>query len=852
VLISCEKCSTTYTLDEALIPASGAPVQCTRCSHVFTAYPPRQDNATILDEEPTTSRRKPPSGLPGSRPANQTMVFGTGAAPPPQQPPPPQSRPAHQTMVFGTGAPPPPQQPPPQSRPAHQTMVFGTGAPAPQQPPPPAKNPPHQTAIFGTPAGQQAASQPHAPAAPGNQTLVFGAGPVSPPPAAPGVKQTMVFGTPAGQQAAAREPAPQAHAPASQTLAFGQSPAGQANPHQTLVFGTPAGQQLANGAQPAAAPPSGGANQTMIFGAGQANAAQPPPPAARPPSATLVFGGGQQPPAAAPPKPNSTMMFGRPPEAPSGAQPTKTMAFGAPVAPKKPAPVLETTEGEPESPRESTVRVDLESMMREHEGDDDPAPRQERTQRFAMSDVEGAPTTPTDGSESVQDRHNRTALFAMSTLQETTKPDAKVPGPTSVAPATNPNATAPELGGVGEPTVGPDVMSLSPDAVSTLPPNAVFADRANVTDTDPGSDPPGVSTLMEPGFNAMATVRNDGPVASTLPNLPPIGHPATNIAHNPLRLDLASASDLQGVGTEPERPMLQVDMQSEAQAVQAIASQGRRRTVVAVIVILLLLIAGGLAVLWQLFGKQLLAPRVNPQLQQVVVQSLEKLRKEDAQVRTTELERLESVVQENPGFSEGHAALVLGLSLQYDDLQAERAVLGLRYDQLKKQHDAMKEGEKKAEIAKRINQLAARSEELRQPMTDALNKVDRALKAMDVAVKTGAPSSQAARARAFTLALRGSPPQAPDDDYWVRLAGPVAKLNDPKGSPEALKEALGELDTLRADPESASLPRLHFVAARLRLAIGDEKQAEADLDKALELSANFTAAAELKKLIALK
>lgn len=845
MLISCEKCSTTYTLDEALIPASGAPVQCTRCSHVFTAYPPRSDTqATLLDDEPTTGRRKNPPSVgvpPQSRPANQTMVFGTGA-PPVQQPPPTAQQRANQTLVFG-GA-----QPPPPPRPANQTMVFGTGA-APQQPaPPPAKASPNQTMVFGTPAGQQLATQPQAPAAPANQTLVFGAGPVQPPPPAASAKQTMVFGTAAGQQAAAREPAPHAHAPASQTLVFGQNQgqaaAPQGNPHQTMMFGTTAGQQLASGVQQAA-PATPGPNQTQIFGAGQAQA--PAQPAARPASATLVFGAGQQPVPPAQVKPNSTMMFGRPPEA--APQPTKTMAFGAPVTAKKPAPVMETTEGEPENPRESTVRVDLESMMREHEGDGEGSGRQERTQRFAMSDVSGAPTTPTEGSEGVQDRHNRTALFAMSTLQETTKPDAKLPaGPTPMMPGpsadTNPNATAPELGHVsGEPTLGADLGAQSPDAFSTLPPNAFV----NVTDTDPGSDPPGVSTLMEPGFDAKATVRNDGPIASTLPNLPPIGHPATDIARNPLRLDLVSASDLQGVGTQPDRQA--PDLQSD-DAAQAIASQGRRRTVVAVIVILLLLIAGGLAVLWQLFGKQLLAPRVDPQLQQVVVQSLEKLRMEDGSVRTTELERLESVVKDNPGFIEGHAALVLGLSLQYDDLQAERAVLGLRYDQLKKQLETLKDDQKKNELVKRINQLAARSEELRQPMTDALNRVDRALKAMDVAVKTGSPASQAARARTFSMALRGVSPEGADDaDYWVRLAGPVAKLSDPKATPESLKVALGEIDGLRADAESSALPRPHFVAARIHLALGEEPQAQADLDKALALSANFTAVTEIKKLL---
>lgn len=40
MLIPCESCGTTYELDAQLIPAGGAPVQCTQCSHIFIAFPP--------------------------------------------------------------------------------------------------------------------------------------------------------------------------------------------------------------------------------------------------------------------------------------------------------------------------------------------------------------------------------------------------------------------------------------------------------------------------------------------------------------------------------------------------------------------------------------------------------------------------------------------------------------------------------------------------------------------------------------------------------------------------------------------------------------------------------------------
>ncbi len=39
MLIRCDKCSTLYELDESLLPPRGAPVQCSKCQFVFTAYP---------------------------------------------------------------------------------------------------------------------------------------------------------------------------------------------------------------------------------------------------------------------------------------------------------------------------------------------------------------------------------------------------------------------------------------------------------------------------------------------------------------------------------------------------------------------------------------------------------------------------------------------------------------------------------------------------------------------------------------------------------------------------------------------------------------------------------------------
>ena len=49
VLIRCDKCTTLYELDDKLLPPHGAPVQCSRCQFVFTAYPPGPSEAVPVE-----------------------------------------------------------------------------------------------------------------------------------------------------------------------------------------------------------------------------------------------------------------------------------------------------------------------------------------------------------------------------------------------------------------------------------------------------------------------------------------------------------------------------------------------------------------------------------------------------------------------------------------------------------------------------------------------------------------------------------------------------------------------------------------------------------------------------------
>lgn len=710
----------------------------------------------VFGQDPAASSA-PPKG------PNQTMVFGVQ----PTKPPPP-AAPKHQTMIFGGGQHPPAPAPAP-NPPANQTMMFG----GPSVAPPPAPNKAAQTMVFGTPAGQQQTSSPPAAATGPNQTMVFGASPVVPS-AAP--NQTAIFGTPAGQQAASREPPPKANVP-NQTLVFGGTPAAPPSAKNTVMFGTSAGQQAASAQPPSSAP----ANQTLVFGA--------TPVSAPPPRSTQAYGT-QQP---SPPQPvaakNQTMMFGKPPEA--VAPPNRTLAFGAPKIDRAPEADLDV---EPAPRSESTVRVDLEQMMRQHEGEG-----------LAM---ETEPESP----EAVQARHDRTNLFAMSSMQETTKPDGKAPQSTS--------GTAPELS-----------RKLSLDGAETLPPNLTSEEFFGSDDRQPDPDPPGVSTLLEPGgLDSRSTIKHDGPIASTLPNLNPVER-ATDIAHrSELSLDLL-ASETPNTSPDGAAPKT-AELNDEAAA--AIASSGRRRVVVAVLVIFLLLLAGAAFVGWQYFGKQFFVREVDPKLQQEVLQAVERFREDDTGARKAELAMLEELVKANPSYADAHAALVLGLALELDDLNGEHAFLKVRYEALTALLASLpKDDAKRGPLAKRINGFATRSGELSPLITTTWQRLSKAGAGLEGVASE--PSPQVSRALHLLKAVRGEPITTPlPDDYWGKLVPSIAALNS-KAGPEQLKKALDGLEPLLTAEGTSELPRPHLLAARLYLALKDEAKSK----EAVELAAKY-------------
>lgn len=84
MLIRCERCSTLYELDEALLSPDGSPVQCTRCQHVFTARPPLAPGRTLVGvpavvaPDPSPAAAAPPAQAAEAAPAGTPAQVPSG------------------------------------------------------------------------------------------------------------------------------------------------------------------------------------------------------------------------------------------------------------------------------------------------------------------------------------------------------------------------------------------------------------------------------------------------------------------------------------------------------------------------------------------------------------------------------------------------------------------------------------------------------------------------------------------------------------------------------------------------------------------------------------------------------
>ena len=333
MFISCAKCSTAYVLDDALIPPQGAPVQCTKCNHVFFVKlpPPGEAGAKASGVRPpskpvvTHSEQKVKQNALQER-ASVPMVKGSDIA---------ASKQGSSSKSVGQSS---------------KTAYFG-GAAAPATSPPGAVS--EKGAIF---PDLVSTGKVESPVPSDGKTRVFGKPIVKSPSSAikkpgsgvvsPNDGKTRVFGKPALKSPSA----------VVVPKVSGSSSVTSSNDGKTRVFGTP---------QRIASEPGTPASQIA-----PPVAAQPPAPAPEDGN-TRVFGTPkpQLPPAA--PNDGNTRVFGTPvPNYPPAVPPphaasaqgshSETRVFGTPIPAPPPKTELPVAQAEPEPPAaEADVSVDL-------------------------------------------------------------------------------------------------------------------------------------------------------------------------------------------------------------------------------------------------------------------------------------------------------------------------------------------------------------------------------------------------------------------------------------------------------------------------------------------------------------
>ena len=147
--IRCDKCSTVYELDDGLLPPQGAPVQCSTCQFVFTAFPPRPARPQPVLEAPPAANSPQPEPEPEPEPVPVPPVERSAPAPAPA-PASFEARPARPAPpVVG------PARPRPERDVAERTGEITRG---PLALDPAAESPPRQAARSG--------ARPRAPGAP--------------------------------------------------------------------------------------------------------------------------------------------------------------------------------------------------------------------------------------------------------------------------------------------------------------------------------------------------------------------------------------------------------------------------------------------------------------------------------------------------------------------------------------------------------------------------------------------------------------------------------------------------------------------------------------------------------------
>ncbi len=663
--------------------------------------------------------------------------------------------------------------------------MFGAVKSSTPAPPQPAASPANQTMVFGTSVATAGPTPGSSATARPNQTLAFGS--VVPPAGKP-ASTTLMFGTPAATQGAK---SPEARVPGSSAPTQPvpvQAPAVAPPKNQTMVFG--------KSVAPAAA----------TFGTPAATQGRSVPPAAVAANQTLMFGTAEAPPE---PAKNQTMMFGRSP--PTTSKPIPKVTAGS----------AESAGYAANEAPDSTVRVDLESLTGTNDGPvpELPGARHDRTQRFAMGNDAPRPVAKV---EPVDERHNRTVLFAMNPQHESTTPE-------------------------GAPAAAPESAHLGPtpqDDGDSSKPTQMFSPHLEVSDAKSAALAlePSVETPPQASF---AVERDGEPLGLASFEAAPGASPGLDLPPEPTYLP-------------PSGDTGSTDPNADEAAFEAMRAASNRRTTIAVVIFLFIALALALALLWYVFGRTLFA-KGSAEISEQTQEAVAELRKDDEASRDSAISKLQALATRAPERAEVHGALVMALALSVDDLSAEVGRRRHRVKQLQSRVEGL--AASSTSRGPLVDQLTTANEELTAAESQAKGRATQLVAASAAlersAARAGLTPEQTfsvVRARALTAAIHGDASavslaeeahqKSPSPDNWADLVLPEYVINGGSSYDDALKQ----LEIVEA--RDTTFLRAYVLAARIHVIQRNLDGAEEQLARVLALHPDHESARSLQAWIA--
>lgn len=559
------------------------------------------------------------------------------------------------------------------------------------------------------------------------------------------------------------------------------------------------------------------------------------------------------------PSTSTTQVYGAiPGSGSSGAPPDRTPSFGSGVIPTPPGtPVFGSGTLRP-GPVESA-----------------PLPAAGKTQVFgAVTQQPPSPaTTQVFGSASVAAKPPSAAttqVFGAASVASKAAPPASTTQVFGAVPAPPQEASPASTQVFGSAAVAAKAPSPSTTQVFGAAPAGAPVATAATTQTFGSTEVQAARKAMEAGSSAPwlsepgpapappraapSIALPEEPAALPGANLPPFPQPEAPVARSGPH---ASSRHSAPVELPPEMMVSSPNARAGA-ASEPSSGGGKERVLLFLAAIVALGLTAWLSYpVWRNRGTELPGDALAAKDQAVSL-----LRRDDAGSRQQAIEMLRGLTAQYPKFTEAQAELVVGLSLQLDDVKAEAEFLDLEAQRIQKEMNTLEMKKSPVDWQSRVNAykqelsaLRGQRKPLEVSALELTQQLDKLIPGLRAAPETEPSSDVVARwkAQAVYAGVRGNPQAISLAERLSKLESPplwsiVTRVEYALNAPSPVN-ALPELsDALaRVRQQDKTFFRAYVLGARMALRLNDRAGAQTLLSTVVALNPNHTLAPKLQK-----